>query len=277
MNGVCHRDIKPANILVTQDLTKVCIVDFNVSKKRGQENEQFLNISRTDSGHLSKEQSFIMHSNQRGTVAFAAPERMGINTHYTEKVDMWAAGIVLYMLLTGTYPFDENAQMVASDSQGQEVSPNDMEGLIDTIRNGEEWVNDLLMQDVCSHISEEAKQLIAKLIVKDPNERFSAKQALADPWVTEKTRCRKHMFNAVALMQNRATSRIFVKKELQLERIPMSMIHELLREGLVGQSIKIQKSTSQFVGHTKLIKGNNLALPILRPTEPQKSEVSNIT
>jgi serine/threonine protein kinase len=82
---------------------------------------------------------------------------MGINTHYTEKVDMWAAGIVLYMLLTGTYPFDENAQMVASDSQGQEVNPNDMEGLIDTIRNGEEWVNDLLMQDVCSHISEEAK------------------------------------------------------------------------------------------------------------------------
>ena len=32
--GVCHRDIKPANIMITNDLDRVCIVDFNVAKKK---------------------------------------------------------------------------------------------------------------------------------------------------------------------------------------------------------------------------------------------------
>jgi serine/threonine protein kinase len=30
--GICHRDIKPSNILLSSDLEKVCIVDFNVAK-----------------------------------------------------------------------------------------------------------------------------------------------------------------------------------------------------------------------------------------------------
>ena len=47
-----------------------------------------------------------MQSQQRGTLAFAAPERLGM-APYTEKVDMWAAGLVLYMMLVGNYPFEE--------------------------------------------------------------------------------------------------------------------------------------------------------------------------
>lgn len=97
---------------------------------------------------------------------------------------MWAAGILLYMLLTGTYPFDDNVELIAGDSQGKEVNPQDLDFLIGTIREGEEHVNNLLMQEVCGNISEEAKRLIARLIVKDPDQRYSAKQALKDPWVT---------------------------------------------------------------------------------------------
>jgi len=41
-------------------------------------------------------------------LAFAAPERLGAGV-YTTKIDMWAAGIVLYMLVCGNYPF-ENAE-----------------------------------------------------------------------------------------------------------------------------------------------------------------------
>ena len=48
-----------------------------------------------------------MKSSQRGTLAYAAPERMGFSP-YTEKVDMWAVGIVLYMVLVGRHPFEED-------------------------------------------------------------------------------------------------------------------------------------------------------------------------
>lgn len=42
-----------------------------------------------------------MRTRTAGTLAFAAPERIHENCTYTEKVDLWSAGIVLYMLLTG--------------------------------------------------------------------------------------------------------------------------------------------------------------------------------
>ena len=49
-----------------------------------------------------------MYTKSAGTLAFAAPERLTNNCIYNEKVDMWAAGIVLYMLLTGSHPFLSN-------------------------------------------------------------------------------------------------------------------------------------------------------------------------
>lgn len=66
------------------------LIDFNVAKK-------------VDEGEI-----FMMYTKSAGTLAFAAPERLVDNCVYTEKVDMWAAGIVLFMLLTGHHPFDTN-------------------------------------------------------------------------------------------------------------------------------------------------------------------------
>jgi serine/threonine protein kinase len=49
-----------------------------------------------------------MVTRSAGTLAFVAPERLKEGMQYTEKVDMWAAGIVLYMLLVGEFPFSLN-------------------------------------------------------------------------------------------------------------------------------------------------------------------------
>lgn len=87
--GVAHRDIKPSNILITKEM-KVYITDFNVAKKGAETPKEGDNTSLT------------MYTKSAGTVAFAAPERLKqSNATYTEKVDMWSAGIVLIMLLTG--------------------------------------------------------------------------------------------------------------------------------------------------------------------------------
>jgi len=86
---VCHRDIKPSNILITKDKSRVVIVDFNVAKR------------------IKAGDPFLMYTRTAGTLAFAAPERCVDSDNlvdgcvYSEKVDMWAAGIVLFMLLTG--------------------------------------------------------------------------------------------------------------------------------------------------------------------------------
>ena len=79
--GVAHRDIKPQNILVTKDCT-VFVVDFNVSQTRKEGAKLFQMMTKT------------------GTVAFSAPEIFMANT-YNEKVDIWSAGVVLYMMICG--------------------------------------------------------------------------------------------------------------------------------------------------------------------------------
>jgi serine/threonine protein kinase len=90
---VCHRDIKPSNILVTKDLSRVVLVDFNVAKRTESFDEP-------------------MFTKQAGTLAFAAPERLSENSGYSTKVDMWAAGIVLFMLLEGSHPFESEGSTV---------------------------------------------------------------------------------------------------------------------------------------------------------------------
>jgi serine/threonine protein kinase len=66
----------------------------------------------------------IMFTRTAGTLAFAAPERLTENCIYNEKVDMWASGIVLFMLLVGSHPFESNgsiAQLFEQIMKGEEV------------------------------------------------------------------------------------------------------------------------------------------------------------
>ena len=89
-NYTCHRDIKPSNILITKDNNNIILVDFNVAKR------------------IREGEIFHLYTKGAGTLAFAAPERIRDNCVYNEKVDMWAAGLVLFMLLVGRLPFEDN-------------------------------------------------------------------------------------------------------------------------------------------------------------------------
>ena len=65
-----------------------------------------------------------MHTRSTGALAYAAPERLKDNCVYNEKVDMWACGIVLFMLLTGKHPFDTESsivQLMQEILQGQTI------------------------------------------------------------------------------------------------------------------------------------------------------------
>jgi serine/threonine protein kinase len=84
-NGVCHRDIKPSNILISSDDSKIKLADFNISKEKS-----------------DKEFKMVTHT---GTDAYVAPEMIK-SIVYTEKIDIWSAGCVLYTMLAGYSPFE---------------------------------------------------------------------------------------------------------------------------------------------------------------------------
>ena len=85
-----HRDIHPDNILCSSDGTNLKLIDFGVSRKFSSEknDQEFENKIITVTGLFS----------------YRAPEMME-GKEYSEKVDVWSAGVVLYECFSGTNPF----------------------------------------------------------------------------------------------------------------------------------------------------------------------------
>ena len=149
--SISHRDIKPDNILIAQDEPVIVKVsDFGLAK-----------IAKSGT-HL---QTFC------GTLAYLAPEvlaRKHDNTKsivYSDKVDIWSIGCMLYVLLTGYLPFPQNTQ----------------HALYRSILAGD-FSTETLKEHV---VSDEGINFIKTILQVDPNIRPSAADALKLPWLLE--------------------------------------------------------------------------------------------
>jgi tetratricopeptide (TPR) repeat protein len=93
--GVIHRDLKPANVLVSRHDTMpiVKVIDFGVAKALGQE--------------LTDKTLFTGIAQMVGTPLYMSPEQAGMSDlDIDTRSDVYALGVLLYELLTGTTPFD---------------------------------------------------------------------------------------------------------------------------------------------------------------------------
>ncbi|XP_049286812.1 serine/threonine-protein kinase GL21140 isoform X2 [Anopheles funestus] len=144
--SIVHRDIKPENLLVELDndgnVVLLKLGDFGLACEV---TEPLLSIC--------------------GTPTYVAPEIL-MESGYGVKIDVWAAGIILYILLCGFPPF---------------VSPdNQQEQLFDAILNGffdfpaPYWNN----------IGDSVRDLIINMLQSDPELRFSSEDILDHPWLT---------------------------------------------------------------------------------------------
>ncbi|KAL6142285.1 hypothetical protein ACLB2K_060568 [Fragaria x ananassa] len=142
-HGVIHRDLKPENFLFAnkKENSPLKAIDFGLSIffKPG---ERFSEIV--------------------GSPYYMAPEVLKRN--YGPEIDIWSAGVILYILLCGVPPF------WAESEQG--VAQAILRGLIDFKR------------DPWPSISEGAKSLVKQMLEPDPKLRLTAKQVLEHPWLT---------------------------------------------------------------------------------------------
>ena len=110
--------------------------------------------------------SNLINQNQKlkerlGTAYYIAPEVLKKN--YDEKCDLWSIGVIMFILLTGEPPFN--------GSTDEEILQNVKNGYVD------------FSTSIFQEISNEAKDLLSKLLEKVPSKRISAIEALEHPWI----------------------------------------------------------------------------------------------
>ncbi|XP_064984267.1 SNF1-related protein kinase catalytic subunit alpha KIN10-like isoform X4 [Musa acuminata AAA Group] len=135
-NMVAHRDLKPENLLLDSKCN-VKIADFGLS-----------NVMRD--GHFLKTSC--------GSPNYAAPEVISGKLYAGPEVDVWSCGVILYALLCGTLPFDD------------ENIPN----LFKKIKSG--------IYTLPSHLSALARDLIPRMLVVDPMKRITIREIREHPW-----------------------------------------------------------------------------------------------
>jgi calcium-dependent protein kinase len=150
LNNVIHRDLKPENILIEsqadakQEYFTIKIIDFGTSDVfRNRRNSRFKKFTE-----------------KIGSSYYIAPEVL--NGNYDEKCDIWSCGVIMYMLLGGSPPFD---------------GANDKE-IFKSILNSELK----FPENSFANISYEAKELLKFLLNRDVSKRFGAQQALDHSW-----------------------------------------------------------------------------------------------
>lgn len=120
VNGVCHRDLKPENFLMInkKDPYSLKLIDFGLSR---QFDGNVLSERKIDSNVLkpARRQTRATLKTKAGTPFYIAPEVLTGN--YTEKCDVWSAGVLLYILCCGYPPFygETNKEILESVKRGK--------------------------------------------------------------------------------------------------------------------------------------------------------------
>nr|XP_016936380.2 LOW QUALITY PROTEIN: probable serine/threonine-protein kinase MARK-A [Drosophila suzukii] len=170
--GIAHRDLKPENILCvkTDSLCPIKICDFDLGS----------GIKFTTD--ISSPAATPQLLTPVGSAEFMAPEVVDLfvgEAHYYDKrCDLWSLGVIAYILLCGYPPFSGNCGEDCGWNRGENCRTC-QELLFESIQEGHfsfpeaEW----------QHVSDEAKDLISNLLVKQASDRLSAEAVLNHPWI----------------------------------------------------------------------------------------------
>jgi 5'-AMP-activated protein kinase, catalytic alpha subunit len=137
---IVHRDLKPENLLLDANLN-IKIADFGLS-------------------NLMRDGDFLRTS--CGSPNYAAPEVISGHLYAGPEVDVWSCGVILYALLCGSLPFDD------------ESIPH----LFKKIKSG--------MYSLPTHLSQLAKNLIPRMLEVDPMKRITIPEIRLHPWFQHK-------------------------------------------------------------------------------------------
>lgn len=194
-NNIVHRDLKIENIMISSS-GEIKIIDFGLS-----------NIF----DYRKQLHTFC------GSLYFAAPELLKAQPYTGPEVDIWSFGIVLYVLVCGKVPFDDENSSI----------------LHEKIKKGK--------VDYPSHLSIEVISLLTRMIVVDPLRRATLKNVVEHPWMN-----REYDFKAPSYVPNRVP--------LTPELIDSQVLKEMYRLEFIDDIEDTRRSLIRLVTEKEYIQ-----------------------
>jgi serine/threonine protein kinase len=139
-NSIVHRDLKIENILIDKAGRNIKIIDFGLSNL------------------FCPERRLTTYC---GSLYFAAPELLRASPYRGPEIDVWSLGVVIYVMVTGSVPFDDKS----------------MPGLHDKIKRGQVAYP--------AHLSPECRDLLSKIFVTDPTKRIILADVIRHEWMNQ--------------------------------------------------------------------------------------------
>jgi len=137
--GLVHRDLKPENVLIDRKSSRPGLLEVKIS--------DFGHSKLVDDGYSTA-------LSQVGTPQFWAPEvANSCAAGYDERVDLWSLGVLLYLMLEGSYPFSDGRSATELRFRSD------------------------------SKLSQDARDLVRSLLQQRPHDRLPLDRCLRHPWV----------------------------------------------------------------------------------------------
>ncbi|KAJ0765675.1 putative protein kinase CAMK-CDPK family [Helianthus annuus] len=211
--GVMHRDLKPENFLLSDKTENALLkaTDFGLSVFI-QEGKSYRDIV--------------------GSAYYVAPEVL--KRKYGKEIDIWSAGVMLYILLSGVPPFWAETE----------------KGIFDEILKGEIDFE----TDPWPSISASAKDLVRRMLTLDPKKRITSAQVLEHPWIREDGEASDKPIDSAVLSRMKQFRAMNKLKKLALKVIAENLSTEEI-QGLKSMFMNMDTDKSGTITYEELKTG----------------------
>jgi mitogen-activated protein kinase 15 len=171
--GIIHRDLKPSNILINSDVNiKIC--DFGLARSLTQ----------------GKEGNMPVLTDYVATRWYRAPEILLGSTKYTKAADLWSVGCILGELLVGKSMFPGTSTLnqlnkileITGKPTKDDISSLQSD-LANTMLENIPTIKTKSLKSLCKNASNNALDLLTKLLHFNPSKRITVEEALEHPFV----------------------------------------------------------------------------------------------
>ena len=224
--NIIHRDLKPENLLLTIKANSNSNINTNnnAGKSVGAGDAEVFMVITAPPLYVVTNYSIRPHTSSQvklidfglakvmdesvassflGTKGYLAPEMLQ-RLSYGKAVDMWALGVIVFVLLCGCLPFDDDSSKITSEQAARQqrhsniVLPYQFTILVCCAITRKRFA--LRFPQWAASLSASAKDLLEHLLEIDPDSRFTANQALQHPWVSGKAVQPNHYLESPCLL-----------------------------------------------------------------------------